>query len=123
VLIAFWIVAGLAALAFIGAGLMKLVRPAAALKESGMGWVDDFSTPVVKLIALAEVVGGLGLILPVLTGIAPVLSPIAGFCLAVIMIGAAVVHIRRRESPVATIVLAVLAAAAGVLGIVAVVNV
>lgn len=121
-LIAFWIVAGLAALAFIAAGLMKLARPTAALKESGMDWVDDFPTPGVKLIALAEVVGGVGLIVPALTGIASVLSPIAGICLALIMIGAIVVHVRRHESPAAPIGLAVLAAVAAVLGFIAVVN-
>ena len=35
-LIAFWIVNGLAALAFLGAGLMKLARPREALTASGM---------------------------------------------------------------------------------------
>jgi hypothetical protein len=116
-IIAFWIVAGLAALAFIAAGLMKLVRPLAALKESGMGWVDDFSTPAVRLIGLAEVLGGIGLIVPVLTGIAPLLSPIAALCLTIIMIGGVVVHIRRHEPPAAAIVVTLLAVAAGVLGL------
>jgi hypothetical protein len=73
-----------------------------------MGWADDFSAPVVKLIALAEVIGAFGLILPMLTGIAPVLTPIAAIALAVIMVGAAIVHSRRKESPVLQIVVAVL---------------
>jgi hypothetical protein len=116
VIIAFYIVAGLAALVFIGAGLMKVARTKPALKENGMAWVDDFSSPVVKLIGLAEVLGGLGLILPVLTGIAPILSPIAGIALAVVMIGAIAVHARRKEPVVPPLVLAVLAIAATVLG-------
>ncbi|MCU1442357.1 MAG: putative rane protein [Cryobacterium sp.] len=77
------------------------------------------SSPVVKLIGLAEVLGAIGLILPVLTGIAPVLSPIAGIGLAAIMIGAAVVHVRRNEAPGLPIGLAVLVAAAAVLGVAA----
>jgi hypothetical protein len=116
VIIAFYIVAGLAALVFLGVGLMKVARPKPALKENGMGWVEDFSAPSVKLIGLAEVLGGLGLILPVLTGIAPILSPIAGIALAVVMIGAVVVHIRRKEPVVPPLVLAILAIAATILG-------
>jgi uncharacterized membrane protein YphA (DoxX/SURF4 family) len=119
-LIAFWIVTGLTALAFFGAGLMKVVRPVPALKEAGMGWVDDFSVPAVKLIALAEVIGALGLVLPVLTGIAPILSPIAAVCLAVIMAGAVVVHVRRTEPAAPAIVLTVLPIAAAVLGFIVV---
>jgi DoxX-like family len=121
-LIAFWIVAGIAALAFLATGLMKLIRPVDVLQTSGMGWVEDLQAPSVKLIALAEVLGAIGLILPPLTGIAPILSPIAAICLAIIMIGAAVVHIRRHEPPAAPIGLAVLAVAAAVLGFIAVVE-
>jgi len=115
-LIAFWIVAGLAALAFFAAGVMKAVRPKPALAAGGMGWVDDFSGSNVTLIGVAEVVGALGLVLPVLTGIAPILSPIAGIALTVLMIGAVVTHVRRQETPVPPLVLGLLAAAASVLG-------
>lgn len=114
-IIAFSIVAGLAALLFFAAGLMKVVRPAPALRENGMGWVEDFSPTVVKLIGLAEVLGGIGLIVPVITGIAPILSPIAGICLVIIMIGAAMVHSRRKEPAVPAIGITVLTAVATVL--------
>ena len=115
-IIAFYIVAGLAAVAFLGAGLMKLARPKPALQTAGMAWVDDFAGGTIKVIGFAEVLGAIGLILPMITGMAPILSPIAGICLAIIMIGASVVHVRRKESPAAPIVLAILAAAAAVLG-------
>jgi len=114
--IAFWIITGITALAFLGAGAMKLIRPIPALKEAGMGWVEDYSGSTVRLIALAEVVGAIGLILPVSTGIAPILSPIAGVALAILMAGAVVVHLRRKESPVPAIVLTALPLAAAVLG-------
>jgi UDP-N-acetylmuramyl pentapeptide phosphotransferase/UDP-N-acetylglucosamine-1-phosphate transferase len=114
-LIAYWIVAGLSAVLFFAAGLMKVVRPTPALAASGMGWVDDYTPTSVKLIGLAEVIGALGLILPVLTGIAPLLSPIAALALAVIMVGAIVTHVRRSEPPIAAALLA-LALASAVLG-------
>ncbi len=114
-IIVLWILLALLALFFVAAGATKLARSRAALASNGMGWVDDFSAPVVKLIALAEVVGGFGLVLPMLTGIAPVLTPIAAIALAVIMVGAAIVHARRKESPVLQIVVAVLCVVAAVL--------
>lgn len=115
-IIAYWIVAGLAAFVFLAAGIMKLARPKEALKSSGMAWVEDFSTPVVKLIGAAEVLGAIGLILPVLTGIAPIIAPIAATCLGVLMIGAVFVHLRRKENPGVQAGLAALALAAAVLG-------
>lgn len=115
-IIALWILNGLLALTFILAGSMKAVRPRPALVASGMGWADDFADPTVKLIGIAEVVGGIGLILPLLTGIAPILTPIAATALAVVMIGAIVVHIRRKENATPSVVLAVLSIASAVLG-------
>lgn len=114
--IAFFIVAGLTAVAFIGSGILKIVRPRSALKASGLTWVDDFSTTTVKLISAAEALGGVGLILPVLTGIAPILSPIPALALVVLMIGAIVVDARHKLTIVPALALAVLAAASAVLG-------
>ncbi|HEY8591090.1 MAG TPA: DoxX family protein [Naasia sp.] len=114
-IIAYWIVAGIAALVFMAAGAMKLARPKEALAASGMAWTEDFTSPSVKLIGAAEVLGGIGLILPMLTGVAPILSPIAGAALAILMVGAAVTHIRRSEPPI-PFALVLLAAAAAILG-------
>ena len=114
--IAYWIVAGLLALAVLAAGGMKLARPKEALAASGMGWVSDFGGGTVKLIGAAEVLGAIGLILPKLTGIAPILSPIAALALAVTMLGAIVVHVRRKESFTPSLVLGLLAVAAAILG-------
>lgn len=115
-LIALWIVNGLLALAFLAAGLMKSLRPAPALKAAGMNWVDDFSAPTVKSIGVIEIVGALGLVLPLLTGIAPVLAPLAAVGLLIAMIGAVTVHIRRKENATPSIVLGALALVSAVLG-------
>jgi uncharacterized membrane protein YphA (DoxX/SURF4 family) len=114
-LIALWILNGLLALVFLGAGLMKLARPKAALASSGMAYVEDFTSPQVKLIGTVEVIGAFGLILPLLLDIAPILSPIAAAGLAITMIVATTVHLRRKETPIPTIVLAVLAGVSAVL--------
>ena len=114
--IALWILNGLLALAFVAAGAMKVARPKSALVASGMGWADDFSDPTVKLIGIAEVLGGIGLVLPLLVGIAPIFAPISAVCLTIVMVGAIVVHLRRHENPAPSVVLAVLSAASAVLG-------
>lgn len=119
-LITLWIINGLLAVAYLGAGLMKAARPKEALATSGLNWVEDFSPTSVKLIGLSEVLGAIGLVLPLLLGVAPVLTPIASTALTIVMIGAIVVHIRRKESATPSIVLAVLSAASAVLGFIVV---
>ena len=115
--VALWIVAGLLALAFAAAGAMKLAQPRAKLAASGMPWVEDFTDGQVKGIGALEVLGALGLILPAALGIAEILTPLAAAGLAVVMVGAIVVHLRRGESKLvgAPLVLAVLAVVVAVL--------
>ncbi len=107
-----WIVAGVLAAAFLGAGLMKLAQPKKKLADSGMGWTEDFSDGAVKGIGALEVLGAAGLILPAALDIVPVLVPIAATGLVLLMLGAAVTHARRKESTniVVNIVLLALAA-------------
>jgi len=109
--IAIWIITGLLALAFIGAGLTKVSQPRAKLAASGMAWTNDYSDAGVKLVGLAELLGGIGLILPAVTGIAPILVPIAAAALTVIMIGAVVWHVRANDTKgaVPSLVLGILA--------------
>jgi len=91
-----WIAQILLALAFGVAGTLKLSQPRAKLAEN-MGWVEDYSAGFVKFVGAVEVLGALGLILPGLTGIAPILTPLAATGLALEQVGAAIVHVRRRE--------------------------
>ena len=106
-----WIIAGLLALAFLAAGAMKLAQPRTKLAASGMAWAGDSSDGAVKGIGALEVLGALGLVLPAALGIATILTPIAAAGLAIVMLGAVVVHARRGESKAigAPLVLAVLA--------------
>lgn len=111
--IALWVVAGLLALVFGGAGLAKLGTPKEKLeKNPNMAWTQDFSGGVIKGIGLLEVLAAIGLILPWALDIAPVLTPLAAVGLVVIMLGAIVTHARRKEQQaiVMNVVLAALAA-------------
>jgi uncharacterized membrane protein YphA (DoxX/SURF4 family) len=107
-----WVIAGMLAAAFLAAGLMKLIQPKKRLADSGMGWVEGFSPGAVKVIGALEVVAAIGLVLPAAVDVAPVLVPLAALGLVVVMAGAAVVHARRRETPMiaVNVVLLVLAA-------------
>ncbi len=107
-----WIITGLLAAAFAGAGLMKLTQPKEKLAASGMGWTEQFSPAAIKAIGALEVAAAVGLILPAVLDIAPVLVALAALGLVLIMIGAAITHARRKETPMigANLVLLVLAA-------------
>ena len=117
-IIALWIVNIVLALLFLAAGGMKTLAPTARLRERGMTWTDDFSTRAVTLIGIAEVIGAVGLIVPLATGILPLLTPIAAVCLAVLMGGAITVHVRRSESFAPAAVMLVVSVASAVLGFV-----
>ena len=94
--IALWIVQGLLAVAFLGAGATKLSQPKEKLLKN-MPWVEDFSQPAVRLIGAAEVLGAIGVVLPALTGVLPWLTPLAALGLVLLMVGAALTHLRRKE--------------------------
>ncbi|WP_149203204.1 DoxX family protein [Actinotalea subterranea] len=108
--IALWIVQALLAVAFLGAGAMKLTQPKEKLVTL-LAWAESFSPTSIKLIGAVEVLGALGLVLPALTGIAQVLTPLAAVGLAVVMVGAIVTHGRRGERPMIAVNVVLLALA------------
>jgi hypothetical protein len=79
-----WTLQVLLGLLFIWAGGMKLVVPLDKLAGP-----VEFPGPFLRFIGLAELLGGLGLILPGLLRIRTGLTPLAAAGLAIIMIGAA----------------------------------
>lgn len=96
--IALWAVQALLALVYLAAGGLKVVRPREQLVASGnFDWMKDTSDAGVKAVGAVELLGALGLILPELTGIAPILTPIAAVGLVVVQIGAIRVHLTRNE--------------------------
>jgi uncharacterized membrane protein YphA (DoxX/SURF4 family) len=108
---ALWIAAIVLAVAFIGSGLLKQLVPKDKLVTFGQGWAQDFSPTSIRLIGLAEVLGAVGLIVPAVTHIAPILVPLAAIGLILVMAGAAVVHARRGEPANAVVNVVLLALA------------
>lgn len=94
--IALWIVGGLLALLYLFAGFTKALTPKAKLLTQ-MPYTEDFSAWQVKVIGIVEILGAIGLIVPKLTGIVPILTPIAALALAIVQVGAIIVHLRRKE--------------------------
>ena len=108
--IALWVAQGFAALVFLLTGALKVVTPKEKLVDK-MHWAATWPPGRIKLLGLAEVAGALGLVLPAALHIAPVLTPIAAVCLAVLMLGAVQTHRRLHESFVPALVLAVVCVA------------
>ncbi len=82
-----WILQCLLAALFLFAGAIKLILPAVELQKQ----VPSLTVPFLRFIGVAEVLGGLGLILPGLLRVKVSLTPLAAACLVIIMIGATVI--------------------------------
>ena len=82
---ALWIVQGLLALLFLFAGGMKLILPIEEMTRD-----VPMPGPFLRFIGAAEVLGGLGLVLPGLLRIRPGLTALAAAGLVIIMLGATV---------------------------------
>jgi hypothetical protein len=105
-----WVLQIALAAIFTMAAVVKGTRPKEKLVTS-LPWVEDFSPGTVKLIAVLELVGAIGLIVPAVTGVLPVLTPLAATGLAIVM-GLALNTHRRRHEPSGIATTAVLFVAA-----------
>jgi putative oxidoreductase len=97
--IGLWIVQALLAVGFGMAGLMKVGRPIAELAKS-MPWVATVPEGLVRFIGASELAAAVGLILPSLARIKPVLTAWAGTGLVAVMVLAAIFHLSRGEPQV-----------------------
>ena len=96
--ITLWIIAGLLAALFLASGATKLAQPKDKLVASGVGAaLEGYSGGTVKAIGLLEILGAVGLVLPAAVDIAPVMVPFAAVGLVLLMVGAIITHLRRRE--------------------------
>jgi uncharacterized membrane protein YphA (DoxX/SURF4 family) len=92
-----WVLQWVLAVMFLMAGAMKVMQSKEKLAEK-MAWANDYPANTIKAIGMAEILAAVGLVVPPLTGIAPVLAPLAALGLVALMIGAAMVHKRRNET-------------------------
>jgi len=95
-LIAVWIVSGLLALAYLFAGGAKVLTGYDKIQER-MTWTSHAKPWHVKVVGTLEVLAAIGLIVPRLTGILPILAAIAASGLVALQLVAIIVHFRIGE--------------------------
>jgi hypothetical protein len=92
-----WVAQGLLVAVFGFSAAVKGTQPKQRVLQLGMTGVVNVPIPLMRFTALCEVFGVIGLVLPYATGIAPILTPAAAIGLGMIMIAAAVIHLRLNE--------------------------
>ena len=94
-----WAAQILLAFVFISAGLYKLLTPIPQL-SAAMPWTGQHSETFVRSIALVDLAGGIGILLPALTRILPRLTVLAALGCSVLQVFALVFHLSRGEAEV-----------------------
>jgi uncharacterized membrane protein len=92
---AVWAIQVVLGVFFVVLGVLHLALPESL--PSQLGWMHDLPPWLHYVSGAAEILGGLGLILPGLTGIRTTLTPLAAASLALVMLFAAVWHVPRGE--------------------------
>jgi uncharacterized membrane protein len=90
-----WVLQVVFGLYFVAVGVMHFIVPDGLPAQ--MEWMYELSDTLHTLAGIAEILGGLGLILPAVTGIRPELTSYAAFGLALVMIAAIFWHVGRSE--------------------------
>jgi len=108
--IALWIAQGLLAAMYLMAGVIKTFQTAKAKEQ--MPWAKERSDGFVRFVGISELLGALGLILPLVTGILPWLTPLAAIGLIIIQLLAIFTeHLPKKEYNVIPINVVLLALA------------
>ncbi|MEV6559662.1 DoxX family protein [Nocardia sp. NPDC051756] len=93
--LALWIAAGVLAVVALAGGITKTFVPKAKLAAaSGGEWTDRVDAGFIKALGVVEILAAVGLILPAVLDIAPVMVPVTAACWVVLMIGAMITHLR-----------------------------
>jgi uncharacterized membrane protein YphA (DoxX/SURF4 family) len=93
-----WIIQFLLAFVFISHGRLMWFLPAPT-QQGSLAYIQAIPSGLRRFTAVAESLAGIGLILPELTGILPWLTPLAAVGLVLVMVGAIIFHIPRKEYP------------------------
>ncbi|MGM9509080.1 DoxX family protein [Larkinella sp. GY13] len=106
-----WVLQIALALFFLVPATMKIRTPKCQLIEKGQLAPGDSTVPV-RTIGLLELLGSLGIILPMWLGILPILTPLAATCFCLVMVGAMALHAKKSEYKVLSLLVMVFIAAA-----------
>jgi len=108
--IALWIVQALLAAFYGMAGSMKTFQPDKVRANPQMTWAHNQGDAYIRFVGTSELLGALGMILPLATGILPWLTPLAAVGLSVIQLLAIfMVHLPKKEYQVIPVNVVVLA--------------
>lgn len=94
--IALWIAQVILAGMFGMAGVMKTISPVEKLKER-MPWAERFEPATIRFIGVSEFLGAVGIILPTILGILPLLVSLSATGLALTQVLAAIHHAQHKE--------------------------
>jgi hypothetical protein len=93
-----WIAAGLLAAVAMAGGVTKTFVPKAKLAAAPGGeWTAGASVGFVKTLGVLELLAAVGLILPAIVDIAPVMVPVTAVCWVLLMVGAMITHGRLGQ--------------------------
>ena len=95
--LALWVVQGLLAVAYLFSGFIKVTQPIDRLGKQMMTWAPEVPPSLVRFIGAAELLGAIGLIVPLATGVLPWLTVAAAIGLVAVQILAAGFHASRSE--------------------------
>ncbi|MET4216865.1 putative membrane protein YphA (DoxX/SURF4 family) [Bradyrhizobium sp. LB7.2] len=95
--IGLWAAQVLLAFVFVSAGLVKLLTPIPQLAAM-MPFAGEYSETFVRSVALVDLAGGIGILLPALTRILPRLTVLAALGCSVLQVFAFFFHISRGEA-------------------------
>jgi uncharacterized membrane protein YphA (DoxX/SURF4 family) len=110
--IALWIAQGLLAAMYLMAGSMKAFQPAKVRENPQMTWAKNRTDGFIRFVGISELLGALGLILPVITGVLPWLTVLAAVGLTLIQLLAIFTeHLPKKEYNVIPINVALIAIA------------
>jgi len=90
-----WVLQWVFGIYFVAIGIMHFIVPDGL--PALMEWMYELDDTMHVIVGIAEILGGLGLILPSLTGIRPELTVYAAAGLVLVMLGAIVFHATRSE--------------------------
>jgi hypothetical protein len=97
--IALWIVQGLTATLMLISAFMKIATPISELSAKWK-WTGELPEPIVRMLGILDLLGGIGIILPALLKIKPGLTSLAAGGVVLLMISATAFHILRGEESV-----------------------
>lgn len=95
--IVLWILQSIMAAAFMFSGINKSIFSEQQLVAKGQTGVEGLPMPFIRFIGISEILGAVGIILPLLLHILPILTAFSAIGFAIIMVPAAVIHYKRHE--------------------------